>query len=110
MAEERRNWIVSSCCSGSDGVYTHRVYGTEEEVRRHLISCLQRDISIDRDKYDYGAEKPEEIEKEAVAGKVKLNAYATFSDYHIDYTAVPEDQLEPIDLSNVEELEDDKEL
>lgn len=81
---EMEVWIVAVCNSAADGVCIQKAYGEEGQIKKTLIGMLLEDRESDPGAYDYGTETVDDIVSE---GKT-LNAYATYSDYHIDYTAV----------------------
>ena len=86
-----QNWIVGICCTESDGVNLYRVNGTKEQVKKYLIDCVREDKQNDEDSWDYGDEDIAEIREERDGS---MSAFATYSDYHIDYTAIPESKAE----------------
>lgn len=56
-----------------------------DEVKRLLIHLINADKENDEENFEYGTETTDEIGDELN----ELNAYVTYSDYHIDYTAIP---------------------
>ena len=83
-SEWKRDWIIGVCNSEGDGVDISRFFGTEDEARRMLIQLLEADLANDEESFEYGTTSAEGIEKK---NPEELNAYATYSSYHIDYTA-----------------------
>lgn len=78
------DWIVTISSSEADGIVLNRFHGTKNEVKSLLMDMINHDKSNDEDSFDYATEDIADIEDD---GK-ELNAYATYSDYHIDYTAI----------------------
>lgn len=91
-----KNWVIGICCSEADGVDVFRVHGTEAQVKKYLANCVQADREVDEDKYESGTESADQVSVDADTGE--LNAYGTYSDYHIDYTARIE--AEPLKLDD----------
>lgn len=77
-------WIIAICNTEADGITVRKAFGDEEKIRKVLVGMLLEDKENDPDAYDYGTESPEDVTEEWGA----LNAYATYSNYHIDYTAM----------------------
>ena len=96
---DKQNWIIGICCTEADGVSIIRVNGTKDQVKQYLVDMAVNDMlneyeSIEDAIEEYGCwctTKPEDVE-ETDGGK-ELNAYGTYSDYHIDYTARLEDAV-----------------
>ena len=93
---EKKNWIVGICCTDADGVNLYRVYGTKDQVKQYLVDCLLSDKDNDPDMYEYGDETVDEVSEERDG---TLNAFATYSSYHIDYSAKSEDNCEIEELN-----------
>lgn len=68
---EKTDWIIAIANSDSDGVTIRRFFGTEDEVRSLLVSLVEED-------------KEDEVASDRSG---RFDAYATYSDYHIDYSA-----------------------
>lgn len=77
-------WIIAVCNTEADGIVIRKAFGNEEKIRKILVGMLLEDKENDIGAYDYGTEMPDEVEKDLDV----LNASATYSDYHIDYTAM----------------------
>ena len=92
----KRNWIVSVCNTEADGVWITRVKGTKRQVKKYMLKLAAEDEAECEDEYEYGPETVDDVE-ESNDGK-ELNAYATYSTYHIDYTACLESSLKPLVL------------
>ena len=84
--EEVMNWLVGIGGTEVDGVMMERVTGTKKQVVKHLVSLVRRDRDADPEGWDYGSTAM----KDVVDRGGELYAYGVFSDYHIDYSAVPE--------------------
>lgn len=97
---KKQDWIIGSCDSGGEGVFTQMVRGTKQEVKRYMMQMILEDRMEEVDTFDFGtgcASDMEERHGDAVYG---LNC---FSDHHIDYEARPANQ--PIVLASVLEAE-----
>lgn len=77
------DYIIAIGNSCSDGIDLCRFRGELEDVKKKLIELVLKDKANDEDNWDYGTEDIDEIE---IIGN-DINAYATYHDYHIDYTA-----------------------
>lgn len=84
MTEWRTDWIIAIANSAVDGVVIYRFFGDRHEVKEKLLELLNNDKKNDVDMFEYGTESVDEVED---TGFYDLNAYATYCDYHIDYTA-----------------------
>ncbi len=87
---EETNYIIGICCTDADGVKLFKTCGTKEEIKNLLVNCVKKDRQNDEEGWDYGCESTAEVTEEENGC---LNAYATYHDYHIDYTAIPEDKI-----------------
>lgn len=92
----RTDWIVAIANSDSDGITIRRFFGTEEDVKALLILLVEEDKQNDEDGYEYGTESTEDVEADGIG---RFNAYATYSDYHIDYSAENFSRLYFLDAS-----------
>ena len=91
------NWIVGICNTAGDGIALRRVCGTKDQVKEYLAELVNDDKDTirteDPDAYDTEEDDEEEM---FCADDVEedywgcLQASATYSTYHIDYTAAPE--------------------
>lgn len=82
---ESKDWILTVANSSAEEPVLYRFHGTEKQVRKKLASFVREDKKNDREEFDYGCTKPEEFESEN--NGMRLYGYATYGDYHIDYTA-----------------------
>lgn len=78
-----KDWIIAIANSAVNGVIICRFRGTDDEVKEKLLELLNQDKENDEEAFDYGTEDIESID---ITGK-EYNAYAIYSEYHIDYTA-----------------------
>lgn len=81
----KTDWIIAECCSEADGAELRRFFGSEAEVRILLLQLVRESRENDPDSYDNGTESKEEVDSYCSGW---LNAYASFSSYHADFTAV----------------------
>lgn len=88
------DWIIAITSSEADGTILNKFHGTKNEIKALLINMVNNDKSNDEDNFDYGTETFDEIEDDSKT----LNAYATYSDYHIDYTAMKMDDITTVEL------------
>lgn len=86
-AETAQNWIIGVSGCEMDDVIISRVYGTEKQVKKHLIKLIKEDKDEDYGRFDYGTTTLKEIEKRSDGS---LYGYAVYSRYHNDYVATPE--------------------
>ena len=92
-ASKPKIYIIGICSSEGNGVISYRVIGTEAKIRSHLANLVKEDKKNDPDEFDFGTTKASEIYLE---NDGRLQAYATYHDYHIDYTATPEQEPESL--------------
>lgn len=87
-----KNWIIGIGGSDTDDVKTYRVSGTEEQVKEHLISIIDRDRETVKSEtgedWEYGTESEDQLQD--FANHTKFYGSATFADSHRDYTATLE--------------------
>lgn len=79
------DWIITTGSSETDGAEVNRFFGSEAEVKMLLLQLVRESRENDPDNYENGTESEEEI---ASYRPGWLDAYASFSSYHIDFTAV----------------------
>lgn len=93
MRKTRKNYLVGICNTEDDGVTLSRVNGTECMIIKYLIKLLKSDRKVIEENYgscfDYGAETAEDIIKRQDGS---LHAFATYNNFHIDYSAIPESE------------------
>lgn len=77
------DWIITIANTAVDGTIINRFRGSETEVKEKLLELLNNDKKNDDEMFDYGTDSVDEVEDTGT----ELNAYATYNDYHIDYTA-----------------------
>ena len=82
-------YIIGISSSDFDTIGILRFDGTEEQVKLYLYDLIQEDRAVDPDGWDYGTEKPDDVYKESN----RFYAYAGYKDYHINYQAVPEEDI-----------------
>ncbi len=91
MENIKKNYIIGIGNSAADrGVIIQRAYGTWEEVENFLMALIEGDRMGDSESFDYGTESVEELEH-CLNGSVY--GYSVFGDYHIDYVAIPEEEI-----------------
>ena len=92
-AIERTEWIISESNTDVDGIIMHRFLGTENEVKKILLHLVKESEENDPYEYEHGTEDTEEVESEYQG---HLYAYASFSSYHIDFTAVMNEKIKSL--------------
>lgn len=92
-AIERTEWIISESNTDVDGIIMHRFLGTENEVKKILLHLVKKSEENDPYEYEHGTEDTEEVESEYQG---HLYAYASFSSYHIDFTAVMNEKIKSL--------------
>lgn len=83
-------WIIAIGNSEVSSVPIFKFFGTEDEVEGLLLRLVSEGRENDPDNFDMGTETVDDIDNN---GDGELNAYATYTDYHIDYTAKRYDRI-----------------
>ena len=92
---KRQDWIIGIACAENDGVCMRLCKNmTMTEVKKILVQLVKQDKSNDKDRFEYGSTKIGLVEESYVRidnehRLYSLEANACFTNYHIDYTAVP---------------------
>lgn len=95
-------WIIGIANSEGDGIDFQKVLGTVDEVKNHLVSMIKADKANDEENYDYGSDDIDDITEYYInnddSNKIYLlEGYATYSVYHIDYTAILASEITEIE-------------
>ena len=90
MKTPKKDWIIVIGGTEVDDVLVYKFTGTDYQVRRKLLQMVLNDMENDKEAWDYGTDKLEEI---VVQNDGRVYAYGVYYDYHIDYAATPFDQL-----------------
>ena len=97
---DKKTWIIGICCSEGDGIDIYKIICTKEQAKKYLLRRVHADLleeydTIDKAVKEYGSHYCTETIDDIVEERDGnlLCAYATFYDYHIDYTAIAEDDL-----------------
>jgi len=77
-------WIISITTSEGNGSFLCQFEGTEEQVKSFLASKVREDVANDKESFYNGTTNKNSISKNGNY----LEGYATYSDYHVDYTAI----------------------
>lgn len=85
-------WIIGIANSESERVVIQQVLGTVDEVKNHLVNLIKEDRKNDEENYDFGSDDVDDIEEYYVdnddSNKIyQLEGFATYLEYHINYTA-----------------------
>lgn len=92
---KRQDWIIGIACAENDGVCMRLCKNmTMTEIKKILVQLVKQDKDNDKDRFEYGSTKIGLIEESYVRIDDKCHLYsleanACFTNYHIDYTAVP---------------------
>lgn len=85
---DRYDWIIAACSSAATGVAICRFYGSIEETKEKLVSLILEDKNdADENSWSCGSETIDEIDAVDNGVGFELCGYATYNDYHIEYTA-----------------------
>lgn len=85
-------WIIGIANSESERVVIQQVLGTVGEVKNHLVKLIKEDKKNDEENYDFGTDNVDDIEEYYVDNNdlnkiYQLEGFATYHEYHINYTA-----------------------
>lgn len=85
-------WIIGIANSESERVVIQQVLGTVGEVKNHLVKLIKEDKKNDEENYDFGTDEVDDIEEYYVDNNdlnkiYQLEGFATYHEYHINYTA-----------------------
>ena len=85
-------WIIGIANSESERVVIQQVLGTVGEVKNHLVKLIKEDKKNDEENYDFGTDDVDDIEEYSVDNNdlnkiYQLEGFATYHEYHINYTA-----------------------
>lgn len=85
-------WIIGIANSESERVVIQQVLGTVGEVKNHLVKLIKEDKRNDEENYDFGTDDVDDIEEYYVDNNdlnkiYQLEGFATYHEYHINYTA-----------------------
>lgn len=92
---KRQDWIIGIACAENDGVCMRLCKNmTMAEVKKILAQLVRQDKNNDAQRFEYGSIAIKDIEETYVRINdehhlYSLEASACFTNYHIDYTAVP---------------------
>lgn len=86
MKMDSYDWIISVCCSESEGIRIMRYRGTTEEMKQKIVDLVLEDKTNDEENYEYGSETIDDVTN--MDGlSYELYGYAVYKEYHIDYMA-----------------------
>lgn len=85
-------WIIGIANSESERVVIQQVLGTVGEVKNHLVKLIKEDKKNDEENYDFRTDDVDDIEEYYVDNNdlnkiYQLEGFATYHEYHINYTA-----------------------
>lgn len=84
----RYDWIIATCSSEATGVSICRFRGSIEETKEKLVSLILGDKNMaDEDSWCCGSETIDEIDAVDNGVGFELCGYATYNNFHIEYTA-----------------------
>lgn len=92
MSDTKSNWIIGIGGNELDTVFLSRFYGTENGVKKHLVSLVEEEKNDENrgDAFEHGTESVEEVRKQYDGS---FYAAANFSYSHMDFVAKLEDEL-----------------
>jgi len=90
----KESYIIAIGGSNADGHNLYNYVGTEDEVKRLLLNLVKESRENDKEGYTHGTETVDEIQSRPE----EFYAYASFYDYHIDYTARKVSAMQWIDV------------
>ena len=90
----KRTYILGIANTDSNGVHMEKFIGTEQEVKKHLASIIREDKNADKSSWDMGSK----LKDLTVDPNGAIQGYNIYHDYHIDYTAIPEEALVTTEL------------
>lgn len=95
MSNEKKNYFVL-VMDGDGNAQSSRVIGTEAQVKEHLMSLVEKEISLP----DYAGDevyfRTDCVDEIREYGFGELWAYVSFDKVHVDFIAFPE--TDPIKL------------
>lgn len=80
---KREIWIVAVSNSAGDGVDIYQKFCDEDTIKKFLIRLAKKDAGEDKEDFECGTESIDDIN---ICGD-RFDAYNSFSDYHIEYSA-----------------------
>lgn len=90
---DRFTWIIGICGSESSGVYLESFEGTEKDIKSYLAKLVSEDVERNIDSLESATTEAEEINYYDDPSRTKLYGWASFEDYHIEYSATKLDTL-----------------
>ena len=92
--DNRMNWVIRVCCSGSDGVDIHRVYGNKEDVIDYMndLMKVERQEKFDDIDEGFGGTDVVDVSEKHNTALGVLYGCNCFYDSHTDYSAYPEEE------------------
>lgn len=84
----KEKWIIAISNTAANGIRLICVLATLEQIKESLMESVYDDRSNDEEEFYSGTNDISEIEEKIRNGELyALNAYNTFSDYYIEYSA-----------------------
>lgn len=99
-------WIISISNTDGSGIELLSFTGTEDEVKQLLAGLAAKDMEDTEDRFDYGTEGTDEVER---LDDNVLYAYGNYTDFHIDYVAKKATDIREITLRDVPVVVKEKE-
>ena len=99
---EAKTYLVGVCSSETNGIIMNRVQGTEDRVKQHLVNLVRANIDNRSEDFESGSTTVNDI---TVEDNGTLQGYANFHDFHMDFTATPEQPPETLPFTENEALE-----
>lgn len=93
------DWIIAIEHSGDEEIVLKRFRGSDEEVKKLLLTLANQDKERDRDFFEYGTDTVDDVF--TVDGG--YSAYAVFTGYALDYTAKRWCDIDFVDVNSEKE-------
>ncbi len=94
----KKTYIFAISNTEADGTVLHTATCTESQAKRSLFKLVKEDRNTNKaesgEDWDYGTETIIDVNED----RGEFHAYGVYSDYHIDYAAIP---LESIDALKI---------
>ena len=88
------NWVIGICDSGTEGISFRRVYATEEDAKAYLFKLIEEDRKAHEedgyDELDFGTETLEEIQND---GPGRWYGYNCYLYSHVDFSLENEENI-----------------
>lgn len=87
-------YVIGIANSEYPGVRIQRAFGTENEIKNYLMSLINEDRYNDEEYFESGTESIDDLKVSLDRGIISGYGYYGRGNYHIDYVAIPEENIE----------------